>query len=124
MASALTRFGQHCRELRSRREKTLGDQADALGCQPCDISSIEMGHSPVPLQYSHKLIAWLRLTEQEQRDLLRKIESNVVSFPRHAAGGDKTSSMRLFRKISKMRPNEIRTFGKKPSPEITKDGSD
>ena len=27
MASALTRFGQHCRELRSRREMTLGDQA-------------------------------------------------------------------------------------------------
>ncbi len=124
MASALTRFGQHCRELRSRREMTLGDQADALGCQPSEISSIEMGNSPLPPHYSKRLITWLHLDEQEQRELLKKIESTVVAFPRRTTGGDKTNSMRLFRKISKMRPNEIRSFGKKPPPKATKDGID
>jgi hypothetical protein len=124
MASALTRFGQHCRELRSHRQMTLGDQADALGCQPCEISSIEMGHSPLPPHYARRLVDWLRLNEQEQRELLKRIESNVVAFPRSTASGDKTSSMRLFRKISKMRPNEIRSFGKKTPPETAKDGSD
>ena len=117
MASALTRFGQHCRELRSRREMTIGDQADAFGCQPYEISSIETGKSPVPPQYSRKLIDWLRLSDQEQRELLRKIDSNVIAFPRHTAGGDKTSAMRLFRRISKMHPNQIRSYGKKPPPE-------
>ena len=117
MASALTRFGQHCRELRSRHQMTVGDQADAFGCEPFEISSIETGQSPLPPHYSRKFIEWLSLDKQEQRDLLRKVESNVVSFPRHTAGGDKTSAMRFFRKISKMHPNEIRSFGKKPPPE-------
>jgi hypothetical protein len=103
---------------------TLGDQADALGYQPSEISSIEMGHAPLPPGYAMRLTEWLRLNEQEQRELLKKIEGNVIAFPRRSTGGDKTSSMRLFRKISKMCPNEIRSFGKKSPPEATRNGSD
>ena len=121
MASALTRFGQHCREMRSRLEKTIGDQADAFGCQPYEISEIETGKLPVPPDYSRKLVSWLHLNEQERRELLKKIETNVIAFPRHTPGGDKTRAMRLFRKISKMHPNEIRSFGKKPPPEVQDD---
>jgi len=117
MACALTRFGQHCRDLRSRRGMTIGDQADALGSEPHEISAIETGRSPLPPRYSEKFVAWLQLNEQEKRELLRKTESNVVAFRHHTAGGDKTSAMRLFRKISKMDPNEIRSFSKKPPPE-------
>jgi transcriptional regulator with XRE-family HTH domain len=117
MACALTRFGQHCRELRSRRGMTIGDQADAFGAEPHEISAIETGKSPLPPQYSQKLVNWLRLNEQEKRELLRRAESNVVAFRRSTPGGDKTSAMRLFRKISKMKPNEIRRFSKKPPPE-------
>jgi hypothetical protein len=117
MACALTRFGQQCREFRSRRGLTIGDQADAFDSEPHEISAIETGKSAIPTLYSQKLINWLQLDEQEQRELLRKIESNVVAFPRNTAGGDRTSAMRLFRKISKMNPNEIRTFSKKPPPE-------
>jgi hypothetical protein len=104
---------------------TLGDQADALGCEPSEISSIEMGRSPLPRHYAKRLIDWLHLNEQEQRELFKRIESNVVAFPRpNLGGGDKTSSMRLFRKISKMGPNEIRRFGKKSPPEAARNGSD
>jgi transcriptional regulator with XRE-family HTH domain len=117
MACALTRFGQHCRELRSRRSMTIGDQAEAFGTEPHQISAIETGSLPPPPHYSQKLIEWLGLDEQEQRELVRKIDSNVVAFPRQTPGGDKTSAMRLFRKISKMDPNEIRRFSKKPPPE-------
>ena len=121
MASALTRFGQHCRGLRSHRGMTLGDQAEALGCEPSEISSIEMGSSASGQLFA----ATCRLAEpqQIQRDLLKKVETNVVAFPRRTStGGDKTSSMRLFRKISRMRPNEIRSFGKPPPPENKNDG--
>jgi hypothetical protein len=95
---------------------TIGDQADVFGTEPHEISAIETGKSPAPLHYSQKLIDWLCLDEQEQRDLLRKAESNVVALPRSTAGGNKTNAMKLFRKISKMHPNEIRGFGKKKPP--------
>jgi hypothetical protein len=101
---------------------TMGDQADALRTEPHEISAIETGKAPLPPGYSQKLINWLQLSEQEQRELLRKIESNVVAFPRNTTGGDRTSAMRLFRKISKMNPNEIRNFSKKPPPEAKNDG--
>jgi hypothetical protein len=117
MASVLTRFGQHCRELRSRRGMTIGDQADALGCDPHEISGIETGKCPLPPHYSQKFTDWLNLEERERRELLKRVESNVVAFPRHATGGDKTGAMRLFRKISKMNPAQIRSFSKAPLPE-------
>ena len=122
MACALTRFGQHCRDLRSLRGLTMGDQAEALDTEPHEISAIETGKSPIPAGYLHNVISWLNLNEQEQRDLFKRVESNVVALRRHTGGGDKTSAMRLFRKISKMNPNEIRDFRKKPPPEAKNDG--
>jgi hypothetical protein len=96
---------------------TIGDQADAFGAEPYEISAIETGKSPLPPQYSQKLVAWLRLNDQERIELFKKVESNVVAFRRVTASGDKTGAMRLFRRISKMKPSEIRRFGKKPPPE-------
>jgi hypothetical protein len=101
---------------------TIGDQADALGAEPHEISAIETGRKPLPPRYPQRLIECLHLNEQERRELMRKVESNVVAFPRHVTGGDKTSAMRLFRKISKMNPTQIRNFGKKPPPEAKNDG--
>lgn len=116
MANALTKFGQRCRDFRSKHNKSIGDQADMLGCQPCEISAIEIGKLPIPADYPKKLVDWLGLSEQESRDLLRRIDTNVIPFPSLKGGGDKTKSMRLFRKISKMGPNEIRDIKKKPKP--------
>jgi hypothetical protein len=96
---------------------TIGDQADALGAEPCDISALETGRSPIPADYCRRLADWLLLNDQERAELLKKIESNVIAFPRIAPAGAKTSAMRLFRKISKMKPNEIRQFGERPPPE-------
>jgi transcriptional regulator with XRE-family HTH domain len=122
MACALTRFGQHCRDLRSQRGLTIGDQADALGTEPCEISAIETGKKPFPPLYSQKLGEWLRLNDKESRELLKKIENNVVAFHRDVPGGPRTSAMRLFRKISKMNPSQIRDFRKNPWLEAKNDG--
>lgn len=96
---------------------TIGDQAEALGAEPHEISAIETGRSPPAPHYYHKLSEWLHLNDQERKELLGKMESNIVPFQRHMASGNKTTAMRLFRKISKMKPSEIWRFSKKPPPE-------
>jgi len=96
---------------------TIGDQAEALGAEPHEISAIETGKLPLPTQYSQKLSDWLQLNEHERIELLRRVEGNVLPFRRHIVGGEKTNAMRLFRKISKMKPSEIRRFSKKLPPE-------
>ena len=58
----------------------------------------ETGKLPVPQDYSRKLVSWLHLNEQERRELLKKIETNVIAFPRHTPGGDKTRAMDHFAK--------------------------
>lgn len=116
MANALTKFGQRCRDLRSRYNKSIGDQADAFACQPHEISAVETGKTLAPDLYAQKFVDWLGLNDQEKRDLLKRIDSNVISFPGPKGGGDKSTSMRLFRKISKMNPSEIRGIKKKPPP--------
>jgi hypothetical protein len=57
---------------------TIGDQADAFGAEPHEISAIETGKLPPPPHYSQILIEWLHLNEQEQRELLKRVEGNVA----------------------------------------------
>lgn len=116
MANALTKFGQLCRDLRSQHDKSMGDQADAFGCLPYEISAIEVGKTRPEREYIAKFVNWLRLSEHQRRDLEKRIGSNVIPFLRAQSGGDRSTSMRLFRKISKMNPGEIRGIKKKPLP--------
>jgi hypothetical protein len=113
MASALTRFGQICREIRASHHKNMGDQAEALGCEVHHISAIEMGKIAASDQYVEKLRMWLNLTDQQYGELQRRRRSNVIAFPTRHSGSNNSSSMRLFRRISKMDPMEIRNFRKK-----------
>ena len=115
MANALSKFGLRCRDLRSQHGKSIGDQSDIFGFQPHEISSIETGKMPVPHDYLKNFVDWLSLSEQEAGELRRRIDSNVVPFP-HPKGGNNSRSMRLFRKISKMNPNEIRGIKNKLPP--------
>jgi transcriptional regulator with XRE-family HTH domain len=115
MANALNKFGQRCRDFRSQHGKSIGEQADVFGCEPYEISSIETGKVPIPPSYLKIFVGWLGLSEQDARELGRRIDSNVIAFP-HPKGGDNSRSMRLFRKISKMNPNEIRGIKGKPPP--------
>jgi hypothetical protein len=97
----------------------MGDQADAFACPIHAISSIETGREQPSDEYMRRFSTWLHLTDQEHEDLVRRIRSNVVKFPKLATTN--SPSMRLFRKISKMKPSEIRKF-RKDNCEVKDDG--
>ena len=114
MTTVLSRFGQRCRDLRLANNYTMGDQATHLGCSVSEISSIECGSRTPSDLYLEGFREWMKLEDDEFRDLKKKIRSNIVELNRVKTSGEKGSSMRLFRKISKMNPDQIRAFNKPP----------
>jgi transcriptional regulator with XRE-family HTH domain len=112
MASALTRFGEYSRDLRRLRGKNMLDQAQAVGLLVHEISSIETGQVSPTDDYIRKLSDWLGLNERQIQELKKRIpqSNNVISLYDKRAVMEKTTTMRLFRKISKMKPQEIRRF--------------
>ncbi|MGP0090600.1 MAG: helix-turn-helix domain-containing protein [Xanthobacteraceae bacterium] len=122
MTHALTRFGRHCRDLRLARDKTMGDQADVLRCEINYISSVETGRLLPTEQYLRALRSWLNLSAQEYTELLKRTRASVIQFPTSKHVAKNSSSMRLFRKISRMNPGEIRNIRKKQPDEAKTDG--
>jgi transcriptional regulator with XRE-family HTH domain len=114
MTTVLSRFGQRCRELRLAQGMTMGDQAKQIGCSVNEISSIECGSRTPSDNYLQTFRDWMKLDDDEFRDLKRKIRSNVIELNRIKTLGEKGRSMRLFRKISKMNPDQIRAFNRPP----------
>ena len=121
MASALTRFGHYCRELRTTNSKDMGAQAEALGCAVHYISSIETGRIAPPSDYVEKLGKWLRLDHRQVDELIKRTRSNVIEFRNRGSVSNNSSSMRLFRRISKMDSNQIRKFRRKIDDEASDD---
>ena len=103
MSNALTAFGQISRALRNRNNIRLSDQADLMGLTVYEISRIERGIVQPDLQYAKKVSRALKadiISEQNLYKCLRK-NPKVVPFP-----AQKTT--RLFRKINKLSPTQIR----------------
>jgi hypothetical protein len=92
----------------------MGDQAEHIGCSVNDISSIECGARTPSDRYLESFREWISLDDDEFRDLKKKIRSNVVELSRVKALGENGRSMRLFRKLSKMNPDQIRAFNRPP----------
>src|SRR5262245_56518228 len=113
MATALTRFGQYCRDLRIAKNKSMGDQAEAFRCDVHYISSVEVGKTKPHDGYVDKFRDWLHLNETQHADLLKRAKSNVVEFRQRVSTSNNSQSMRLFRKVSQMDPNQIRKFREK-----------
>jgi transcriptional regulator with XRE-family HTH domain len=113
MAPALTRLGQICRDFRTQANKTMGDQADYFGCPIHLISAIEVGKEAPPHAYLEKFSQWLNLNEEQNRELVKRAPTNIIQFPTRGSVSNNSRSMRLFRKISKMDPSQIRGFRKK-----------
>jgi len=99
----------------------MGDQADALGYAVHQISSIEIGKTLPSEEYIEKLSNWLNLNEQTRKELKKRAQSNVINFPIRNSTANNSSSMRLFRRISKLDPNQIRDFRKKLDEEVGDD---
>ena len=114
MTTVLSRFGLRCRDLRLARGFTMGDQAQRTGYSVDEISSLECGSGTPSDMYLQTFRDWMRLDEDEFRDLKRKIRSNVIELSRIKSMGEKGRTMRLFRKISKMDPDQIRAFNRPP----------
>ncbi|UGA46515.1 helix-turn-helix domain-containing protein [Bradyrhizobium quebecense] len=114
MTSVLSRFGQRCRDLRISRGLTMGDQAKHIGCSVNEISLIECGSRTPSEKYLEGFRIWMKLDDEDFQELKKKIRSNVVELNRVKSLGEHGRSMRLFRKISKMNPEEIRAFNRPP----------
>jgi hypothetical protein len=99
----------------------MGDQAEALNCPIHLISSIETGSAVLPPDYLNRLKQWLHLSEVEQADLLKRAPGVVLNFSQRGAKSNKSTNMRLFRKVSRMPPEQIRSFKKKLLAEATDD---
>jgi transcriptional regulator with XRE-family HTH domain len=121
MTTVLSRFGQRCRDLRSAKGLTMGEQAKHMRCPVHEISSIECGQRTPSDEYLSSFRELVGLDEDEFRDLKKKIRSNVIELNRVKALGNNCRSMRLFRKISQMNPDEIRSFKKPLSSEVRND---
>jgi transcriptional regulator with XRE-family HTH domain len=111
MTNALSRFGSYCRDIRSARGQTMARQGEALGHQIADISAIETGRKVPSTAYIEQLCNWLNLSPEERAEVTRRIPRNevVIAFPRKREG---SSTVKLFRKVSKMTPREIRALQK------------
>jgi transcriptional regulator with XRE-family HTH domain len=112
MAGALTKFGVLCRSLRMQNEKSMADQARVFECEVQHISAIETGRIDPTEDYIEKFRTWLDISQMEYQLLVKRGKSNVISLSPRFPPRNSSTSMRLFRKISKLNPNQIRAFKK------------
>jgi hypothetical protein len=87
----------------------MAAQAKALGHQVSDISAIETGKKVPSAAYTQQLCDWLDLGPAQRAEFTRRIprNENVIAFPRKR---EVSSTVSLFRIVSKMTPAEIRAL--------------
>jgi hypothetical protein len=109
MGNSLSGFGIECRHIRTNRGVKMIDQAKQFGCSPSFISAVETGDKPVPDGYVEKFCEWMRIdtATKKQLEILAEARTNVIRFT--PVNREKAViARRLFRKINKMTPDEIR----------------
>jgi transcriptional regulator with XRE-family HTH domain len=121
MACALTRFGLLCRELRGLQNRSMGDQAKALDCDVHYVSAIETGKIAPPDEYIEKIGHWLNLNHSQCETLKKRNKANIIDLRPRFSTSNQSNSMRLFRKVSKMGPSQIRDFRTKMQGEAEND---
>jgi hypothetical protein len=97
------------------------EQAQATGYEVTYISAVEAGGQRPTDEYVESFRNWLGLGEREVTELNKRI-SAVVTFPGVKHVTKNSASIRLFRKISKMQPDEIRKMAKRRASEANDDG--
>ncbi|AZO75258.1 MAG: hypothetical protein E5V92_25865 [Mesorhizobium sp.] len=105
----LTAFGSACREIRMARKLRMIDQAKEFKCSPSFISAVETGGKQVPEGYVDSFGNWLNLDLVTRKHLqaLADARINVIRFT--PINKERAAlARRLFRKINKMSPDEIR----------------
>jgi transcriptional regulator with XRE-family HTH domain len=100
----------------------MGDQADFMGLSVHEISAVECGLQTPTEDYLERFQKWVGFDQSELADLKKTIRSNVVELTRIKSTGNNGRSIRLFRKISNMNPDQIRGFKKPPESEVVDGG--
>ena len=113
MSNGLVSFGQLSKSYRIAKKVRIADQAEALNVKSYEISAYETGEKIPPQSYVDKLAAWLSLDFRQKALLLRSIRSAVV-IDLKAEKKKREETVRLFRRIHKMTPSEIRGIRPKP----------
>jgi transcriptional regulator with XRE-family HTH domain len=121
MACALTRFGRLCRDLRHSKNQSMGDQAAVLECEVHYVSPVETGKIEPTSEYIEKFSRWLQLDHIQYDSLKKRSKANVLDLRQRFSTSNSSTSMRLFRKVSKMGPTQIRRLGTKIQGEAEND---
>jgi hypothetical protein len=88
----------------------MGQQAIALGCAVHHVSNIETGRILPTAEYIDAFSRWLNLEGSQYEALKKRNKSNVTSLRNAGSSSNNSTSMRLFRKVSKMDSDQIRRF--------------
>lgn len=99
----------------------MGDQAAALRCEVHHVSGVEIGKIPATDEYIEKFCRWLGLDESHKSELKKRSKSSVIVLKDRISNSNQSSSMRLFRKVSKMKPSQIRRLRPKSQVEAEND---
>ena len=88
----------------------MAAQAEALGHDVTDISAFETGNRAPPPEYIQQLCSWLGVPGEQRAEFEKRVprSASVIEFPRKR---ETSSSVRMFRKVSKMTPAQIRALG-------------
>lgn len=121
MACALTRFGLLCRDLRISKNQSMGDQAAAMKCEVHYVSAVETGRAEPTAEYIEQFSRWLGLDESQHQTLRKRSKSNITGLQTRFSKSNQSTSMRLFRKVSKMGLSEIRRLNPKLQGEAEND---
>jgi len=100
----------------------MGDQAVAMKCEVYYVSGVETGKIVPPAEYIEKFRQWLQLDDSQYNALKKRSKSNVIDLRQRFSTSNQSSSIRLFRKISKMDPMQIRRLRPEVQDEAKNDG--
>jgi hypothetical protein len=100
----------------------MGEQAEALKCEVHHVSAVETGKIEPSDEYIEKFRRWLGLDDSQYNALKKRSKANVVDLRQRFSTSNRSSSIRLFRKISKMDPMQIRRLRPKMQDEARNDG--
>jgi transcriptional regulator with XRE-family HTH domain len=111
-ANALNHFGQLARQLRAAKGLTMADQAERLNCSPSQISELETGNTRPSIQFVKQFADWIGADLLEEQSLVKAVTivGNVVALD---SVRKSKSQKRLYRRLNKLSPSEIRAFRSK-----------
>lgn len=103
----LTKFGSISRQLRMRNGYTLGDQSKHFNRSISELSQIETGLAKPDADYIRSFVQWTKASFVDHQELIKSSSSPL----RTELPNDESNS-RLYRRMNKLSPQQIRSLGR------------